>query len=321
MKGLSAWIAGAALAGSLIAPAILNANQGEERQTVRYYPGQTTGGVRYYPAGTSVQDQANCDVHTNADVHYVPTGVTYLPSGTEYSSTIDAVPIAEPGMIIAGNRVYYISDNPRYDLSGANESIYLVPDGQAYRAPSARTAQFAAAGGVVSTQVVAVPAEYRQDWLAVAAGDRPVRCIPAMGSIEVESNNTSSQMTSMPEDHDMNTSYTSTGTRYVNRSHTRHVMHHRKSHSKTTNASFVSREPVQTETTVENTGTTVTAEVAAPPMGELFQIGNSWYMVHDGDWTRSDSWRGPFFPVKKGHVPREVRESAKRHHSPENDAE
>jgi hypothetical protein len=311
MKGLTAWIAGVALIGSLVAPALLKANQGEDRQIIRYYPGQANEGqtsqtIRYYPAG------ATCVGMDQAGVTYVPTGTTYT-----YSAAIEAVPIAEPGMMIAGNRIYYISDNPQYDLSGSNESIYLVNDGTTYHAPSARSATFAAAVAGVPTQVVAVPAEYRQDWLAVAAGDRPVRCIPAMGAVEVESGAPAQMTTSETTDHGV--TYTDTGTKYVNRSsQTRHVTHHRKSHYKSTNTAFVQREPAQTEV-VESEHVTATAAVVAatPAMGELFQIGNRWYMQKDGDWSRSDSWRGPFVPVKKGHVPREVRESAKRDHSME----
>jgi hypothetical protein len=298
MKGLTAWIAGVALIGSLVAPALLSANQGEDR------PGQvqTSQTIRYYPA-----DATCVGMNHEAGVTYVPTGTTYT-----YSAATEAVPIAEPGMMIAGNRIYYICDNPQYDLSGSNESIYLVNDGSTYHASSARTATFAAA---VPTHVVAVPAEYRQDWLAVAAGDRPVRSIPAMGTVEVESSTPAQMTTSETTDHGV--TYTDTGTKYVNRSsQTSHVTHHRKSHYKSTNTAFVEREPAQTEV-VESEHVTATAAVVAatPAMGELFQIGNRWYMEKDGDWSRSDSWRGPFVPVKKGHVPREVRESAKRDHS------
>jgi hypothetical protein len=297
MKQLTAWIAGVALIGSLVAPALLRANQGED------HPGQTnevqtSQTIRYYPA-----DASCVGMNHEAGVTYVPTGTTYT-----YSAATEAVPIAEPGMMIAGNRIYYICDNPQYDLSGSNESIYLVNDGSTYHA-SARTATFAAA---VPTHVVAVPAEYRQDWLAVAAGDRPVRSIPAMGTVEVESG-TAAQMTTS-ETMNNGASYTDTGTKYVSRSQTRHVTHHRKSHYTSTNAAIVEREPAQTAVESEHVAT-ATVVAATPAMGELFQIGNRWYMEKDGDWSRSDSWRGPFVPVKKGHVPREVRESAKRDHS------
>src|SRR5258705_6285221 len=195
MKGLTAWIAGVALIGSLVAPALLSANQGEDRQMIRYYPGQAnevrTQTIRYYPV-----DASCVGMNHEAGVTYVPTGTTYT-----YSAAIEAVPIAEPGMMIAGNRIYYISDNPQYDLSGSNESIYLVNDGTTYHAPSARTATLAAAVAAVPTQVVAVPAEDRQDWRAVAAGGRPGRRIPAMGSVEVESGTAAPGTTSQTMDH------------------------------------------------------------------------------------------------------------------------
>jgi hypothetical protein len=294
MKQLTAWIAGVALIGSLVAPALLTANPGQANEV------QTGQTIRYYPA-----DATCVGMNHETGVTYVPTGTTYT-----YSAATEAVPIAEPGMMIAGNRIYYVCDNPQYDLSGSNESIYLVNDGSTYHASSGRTATFAAA---VPTQVVAVPAEYRQDWLAVAAGDRPVRSVPAMGTVEVESG-TAAQMTTS-ETMDNGATYTDTGTKYVSRSQTRHVTHHRKSHYKSTNAAIVQREPSQTAAVETEAVAAATVVAATPAMGELFQIGNRWYMEKDGDWSRSDSWRGPFVPVKKGHVPREVRESAKRDHS------
>jgi hypothetical protein len=310
LKGLSAWIAGAALAFSLVAPAIVSANREGE---VRYYPsGQT---IRYYP---SAEAQVPCDEPmdvSEADVNYVPTGTGH------YTPTVEAVTVsAEPGMMmIAGDRIYYISDNPRYDLSGSNESIYLVTDGTTYRAPSGRTATFAAAGGM-HHQVVAVPAEYRQDWLAVAAGDRPVRCIPAVGAVAPGAAvMPSSQVTEVSDDSDNGARYVDTGTRYVKGTRTRTVTHARKSRYSGANGYFVRREiPGETvayERVEAPSYTTATMTAEGTPMGDLYQIGNSWYMEKDGEWSRSDSWRGPFFPVKKGHVPREVRESAERDHS------
>jgi len=252
------------------------------------------------------------------NVHYVPTQrVQYVP-------TSNAVSISEPGTMIAGNRIYYISDNPRYDLSGGNEQIVLVENGSSYRAPTTyTTATFVTAvGGYAQPQVVTVPAEYHQDWLAVAAGDRPVRCIPAVATT-MNTMPTASQVTYRRVAPSYTTArYSSTGTRYVTRSRPRYVTHRRHSNYTTTNGYFVQREPVQYQTVATESPcyTTTSAVVAeAAPMGDIYQIGPQWYMERDGKWARADSWRGPFMEVKKGHVPREVRESAKRKHKMEDE--
>jgi len=99
------------------------------------------------------------------------------------------------GMAAPGARVYHVVDDPDYDLSGSKDSYFLVSDGTAYHgSPSHREAVFAATG-VVPRTVVSVPAEYRQSWSSVAAGDRPVRCIQAPGAMVSAAN-----MASIPSD-------------------------------------------------------------------------------------------------------------------------
>jgi len=39
---------------------------------------------------------------------------------------------------------------------------------------------------------------------------------------------------------------------------------------------------------------------------DLYQFGNSWYLVDQGNWYRSNNWRGPFISVQVGSVPRDV---------------
>src|SRR5580765_430530 len=74
-----------------------------------------------------------------------------------------------------GSRIYMVNDDPAYDLSGTKDQWFLVGDGTSFHEDSWRnTAAFASTGGM-RHEIVPVPAEYRQDWLAVAAGDRPVR--------------------------------------------------------------------------------------------------------------------------------------------------
>jgi hypothetical protein len=325
------------MAISLLAPSMVRANRNE----VRYYPsGQT---IRYYPSAQA----GDCvsGVNTMSSVRYTPTGsVQYVPTAR----------IVEPGL--AGSRVYFISDNPRYDLSGADETVFLVEDGSSYRTSSGRTpvAYVTALGTIPTPQVVAVPSEYRQDWLAVAAGDRPVRCIPAAGTMATPTSYTYTTVpargvtyTSTAPHHNNGYSYTTTtttryGTQYRKATKPRtHKVYRRTTYSNASRNYTVRRRarattasyyrPARTKV-VTRTYTPVAADcasmmntaavaVAAQPMAmhDLYQIGNTWYMENNGGWSRSDSWRGPFFSVKKGHVPREVRESAKRSHSFESD--
>jgi len=39
---------------------------------------------------------------------------------------------------------------------------------------------------------------------------------------------------------------------------------------------------------------------------DLYQYGNTWYLVDDGNWYRAPSWRGPFVGTTMGRVPRMV---------------
>ncbi|HET9941613.1 MAG TPA: hypothetical protein VFR25_10990 [Candidatus Eisenbacteria bacterium] len=79
--------------------------------------------------------------------------------------------------VVPGTRIYYIVDDPKYDLSGSNETVYLVEDGSSYRAGAKGVPVALVKTSTGAHEVVAIPAEYRQNWMAVAAGDRPVRTV------------------------------------------------------------------------------------------------------------------------------------------------
>jgi superfamily II DNA/RNA helicase len=86
--------------------------------------------------------------------------------------------VFESGMaVVPGTRIYYIVDDPKYDLSGSNETVYLVEDGSTYRAGAKGVPVALVKTSSGAHEVVAIPAEYRQNWMAVAAGDRPVRTV------------------------------------------------------------------------------------------------------------------------------------------------
>ena len=52
-----------------------------------------------------------------------------------YWSAVRGATVLESGVaVVPGTRIYYLSDDPKYDLSGPNETVYLVEDGSLYRA-------------------------------------------------------------------------------------------------------------------------------------------------------------------------------------------
>src|SRR6266446_1068420 len=148
MKGLIAWIVGVALtASSVVTPSVI--------------------------------------ADENGEVHYWTSSSTYVPSdervryvNTETGETVAAVPIAA-----SGTRVYFVVDDPTYDHSGAGDQLFLVGDGTAFHGSSDKSAAVFAATGGMPHEVAPVTAEYRQDWLAVAAGDRSVRTFTAPRSV------------------------------------------------------------------------------------------------------------------------------------------
>ena len=305
MKGLMAWMVGIPLTLSLVAaPAV----------------------------------SANCD---DSDVQYRSSA--YSPTGHWPANQTIAV-VGTPMMMSNGVRVYFVSDDPAYDLSGSGEFWYLVNDGTAFHATSYRSPAAYVRMTAANHEVVMIPAEYRQDWLAVAAGDRPVRCMTAPRStMDVDMNAVPSNVVYFtPGASDYNraqyssTRYTDTGSRYRanhprrkavmhRRAHTvaytsarRHVVHHRHraaftSHRRRTTVP-VSYSYAERTSRVEPAETMVAAEVEIKrdeAGSEMFQCNDSWYRMDDGMWSRAESWRGPFVHVKKGTVPREVRMSAK----------
>jgi hypothetical protein len=307
MKGLMAWMVGIPLTLSLVAaPAVA----------------------------------ANCD---DSDAQYRSSA--YWSTGHWPANQTIAV-VGAPMTMSNGMRVYLVSDDPAYDLSGAGEFWYLVNDGTAFHATSYRSPAAYVRMTAANHEVVMIPAEYRQDWLAVAAGDRPVRCLTAPRStLDVDMNTVPSgvvYITPGTPGYDRaqysSTRYTGAGTQYRahprrkavmhRRTHMvgytsarRHVVHHRHrvaltSHRRrTTPASYSYAERTTRVEPAENmvaTAPVAEVEIKRDEAGpEMFQCNDSWYKMDDGMWSRAESWRGPFVHIKKGMVPREVRMSAK----------
>jgi hypothetical protein len=268
----------------------------------------------------------------NGEVHYWTSSSAYVPPDeTRYVNTETGETVVVPAdrMVGAPAHVYFVVDDPTYDLSGAGDQLYLIGDGAAFHgSPDKSSAVFAATGGV--HEVAPVSAEYRQDWLAVAAGDRPVRTFTAPRSV-MDNGGMAAVSTGMAYGNEMpdKDRYTSRQADMFRPVHhpRRKAYVHRTVHSAQLSAdwrrerrhrasySTAMREKREDEPvmTASNEDAVATAEpvVARDELGhEIFQIGGSWYMMENGDWFRAESWRGPFVHVKKGTVPREVRMSA-----------
>jgi hypothetical protein len=311
MKGIIAWIVGVALTASpALAPKVM-ANE-------------------------------------NGEVHYWSSSSAMAPSGVQVvrlSSSDRVVMVNGPATPLPqGTRVYFVNDDPGYDLSGPGEHWFLVGNGTAFQSSWRQSAALASTG-TMRGEVVPITAEYRQDWLAVSAGDRPVRTFTAprpvvdmdqmaMGTptivyvINDGSDNerySSARYTSNGNyraNHPKRKYYhrRTTSARYSAVKHRHHRTHRavtasaRKRHRPTASYSYASNgyRPAQVRTAVVEPAATTTAEVEIrrdEAGNELFQMGGCWYMKSNGEWLRSESWRGPFARVKKGMVPREVKMS------------
>jgi hypothetical protein len=267
----------------------------------------------------------------NGEVHYWTSSSSYVPADEEmtnaeampvgYNDDMTPVAMASPLPAYAGH-VYLVNDDPGYDLSGPYDHWFLVGDGTAFREDSWHgNAAFAARVGNMPHEVVPITAEFRQDWLAVAAGDRPVRTFTApRSSMNSGVMVSSGQEVYVPPPENQMASTQSRDTfRPVSQPRRRAAYHPTRRprytgehYTATSTASYASNEPaVNVET--ENAVTAKTAvEVMQDQSGnELYQINTSWYMKQNGDWYRAESWRGPFVRLGKGKVPREVRMSAK----------
>ncbi|HYQ88150.1 MAG TPA: hypothetical protein VEU09_00820 [Candidatus Binatia bacterium] len=260
----------------------------------------------------------------NGEVHYSTSSSTYVPTDERAKPSEEMVRAGTP-MMVSGARVYFINDDPAYDLSGAGDHWFLLGDGTAFHEQSWRSPAALASAGAVAHEVVPISAEYRQDWLAVCAGDRPVRTFTAPRYVtDTGAMASNAEMTrTMPDnDRDEVRSARSADTfRPVHhprhhRTHytaaTRYRTYHRRHHAAMTSTRRATYHAAQTTMAEPAVTTESNVEVRRDEMGhQLFQMGSSWYMMDNGDWFRSESWRGPFVHVRKGMVPREVRMSEK----------
>lgn len=285
--------------------------------------------------------------------HYRNTDVRYWPSGRAVMDNDSDAPgghimlVAEPGLEPqdGGGKAIYVSDDPRYDLSGSGDVLYLVEDGSTVKARAGRGVAVYAGTNAVPRDRVSIPAEYRQDWMAIAAGDRPVRVVSpgtvssnmdmarmAYVPVRVFYPNSGSEYTRYRGNGTNGARYTANGSkRYTKRSALKQRRHRatastarvasngttRKHHA--ANASYRPYRKARTSayapasyTSAAASNYRVAEETRAVPQPDLYQIGNSWYREENGVWTRGYSWKGPFVPVQKGRVPREVIQASKR---------
>jgi len=299
MKGLLAWIVGVTLVvTSTGAPRVIADENGE----VHYWSSSTS----YVP-----QDEARTTYVSQEPVQYID-----ISDDAAMPGDLTAMPAAR-------GHVYIINDDPGYDLTGPNDHWFLMGDGTAFRDENWRSsAAFVSTGTMAGHEVVPITAEFRQDWLAVAAGDRPVRTFTAPRSTAGAGVMAVVPMgTETKESATMN-QYSSTENHDTFRP-VHQVRHHRTYHatrpvrytsthrSRASNYQTASVEPAVNQEAVA-TEAQPAVEVAQDRLGhEIFQMGNSWYMQEDTKWYRAESWRGPYGPIKKRTVPREVKMSAK----------
>ena len=274
----------------------------------------------------------------NGEVHHWSSGYSRSDGTTNVVERGDEgtmVRVVGPGMMMApGSRVYFINDDPDYDLSGSGDHWFLVGNGTSFHDNNWKnSASFAGTTGPARSEFVPISAEYRQDWLAVAAGDRPVRTLTPPGStMEATPMSYSYSSTQYTENGAKYRSvqprrttkvYRTTSTARYSATHRTHKRQHvavattHKRYRSASVATTPARHSYSRTMTVREKPTT--AVVAAAPEvrydqfgHQIFQIHNSWYMKNNGEWLRAESWRGPFVRVGKGMVPREVKMSAKR---------
>ena len=307
MKGLLAWIVGATLVAlsTTGAPRVIADENGE---------------VHYWSSGTSYvpQDEARTTyVSQDRPVQFVDVSDDASAPG-DLTSPMPAV----------HGHVYLVNDDPGYDLTGPSDHWFLMGDGTAFRDENWHNtgAAFASTGMMAGHEVVPITAEFRQDWLAVAAGDRPVRTftapratsgagVMAVVPMENTTNEPAMNQYSSTETHDTFRPVHHARARRMYHA-TRPVRYTSTHRMRTSNYQTASVEPaVKDDEAVETPATEAAetaVEVSQDRMGhELYQMGTSWYMKVDKDWYRAESWRGPFAPIKKRTVPREVKMSAK----------
>lgn len=289
----------------------------------------------------------NGDHAVTSGTHPVGNGYYVNVNGERVAWPTGGVMVAEPGgMYVSQNgRVYYVNDDPRYDLSGAGKTLVLADDGGSYKSESGTVP--ASVSGGARKEVVSIPSEYQQHWLAVAAGDRPVRHVTSVPTAPQ-----GPTVTFMPvyfsrasRDEDGRTAYTNgtakrTNGTYKRTSGSKANGYHKKNGSRKTSAATVAprngngyrngsayRNGNGTRTTTayrngngyRNGATAYTADTSnrarvgatyakvEDMTRNLYQVGHSWYLREGDTWSRSDTWRGPFVTVSDGTVPREVK--------------
>lgn len=343
MKGLLAWFTRGLLTAALVAVPSFAGDDAEYRSD------------RY--DGTSASADVSAQVNGNmneSEVHPVESGVYAVGNG--YHVNVQGQRVAWPGggvlvaqpggMFVSQNgRIYYVHDDPRYDLSGSGNTLILGDEGAAYKVESGNVpAAFAQAGGA-SKEVVTVPAEYRQHWLAVAAGDRPVRnmtsvpvapqgptvtFMPVYFAREDAGNGNGRTTYTSGTAKRTNGTYKRTSTAKAKKTSVRKTNGYRKTSSavaKRNGSTYRTASAHRNGNGYRRNGATTTAYTAETSTRtrvgttyarvedhtrNLYQLGSSWYQWDGDTWSKSNSWRGPFVEVSKGTVPREVKKAAKK---------
>ena len=362
MKGFLAGFTGGLLLATLIAAPLMLADENQDGtlSTTETDPTVTTDveTVTSDDQTTTTVEQSVTDgdpVVANAEGHHAANG--YHTVGNGYYVNVNGervawptggVMVAEPGgMFVSQNgRVLYVNDDPRYDLSGAGKTLVLGDDGGAYKTESGVVP--ASVRGGQPKEVVSIPSEYKQHWLAVAAGDRPVRHVASVPT-EPQGPNMKfmpvyfSRAEAGDRDRDGRTAYTTSTAKSTNgtykRTAARKANGYRKSGVRKSSATVASSNGYKNGSrngsayrngngyrngSTYRNGATYTADTSTRTRvgttytrtpeqmtRNLYQVGQSWYLREGDNWSRSDTWRGPFMTVSDGSVPREVKMAEK----------
>lgn len=250
----------------------------------------------------------------------------------------------QPNMgIIPGTRVYYIQDASNYDLYRFGDTWYLVDRGEWYTSPSWRGPYASISLNVVPREVVTIPARYQRTWVGSSSDEYAApkghhfstisfHKKPKMSKIpgthvyysrratdydlyryhdhwylvddgvwyranswtgpfvRTKMKHVPDEVASIPlaYQHDWNVGTTYTG--YTGD----HVSYWRSGHT---------FEVQPTMNVIPHTDVFFTTDQTDY---DLYWYGNSWYLADDGQWYRSDNWRGPFVSVSFNSVPSPV---------------
>jgi hypothetical protein len=168
---------------------------------------------------------------------------------------------------IPGTGVRYARRAPDFDLYRYRGTYYLMDDGVWYRSSTWRGPFLSIRVGSVPDPVLNVPRGYRRYWESSAADERPYR-----------RDRRDRRDRDYRDDRDDRDTRTWSSGRTLASQPRMYVMPN--------TSVFVPRDELGFD---------------------LYRFGTTWYVLDDGGWYRSETWRGPYLYIRANAVPVEVR--------------